>query len=65
MLSDNTKDKYGSLATFESMIESIYNSLSSNIFSYATEEDIYTIKMNEEKNIKIYENGIMDFKIEF
>ena len=69
MLDENTKNNYQSYSDFESNTFSIYESLSSRIFSYAKEEDgdviIYKIKDNKQNDITIYEYGIMNYQIAY
>lgn len=69
LLTDSKQREYGSVTNFESKIPSIYETLSSVVFSYAssTEEDrtVYSVKDNNQNSITIYEYGIMNYRISF
>lgn len=67
-LSDSQKKKYNGVNDFKNNITNIYNNLSDYISNYNKTTDknetIYTIN-TDKSQIKIYENGIMNIKIEY
>ena len=69
LLTDSKKTEYGSEVDFESQVPNIYESLSSVIFSYASNEEkdrtVYSVKDNNQNSITIYEYGIMNYQISF
>lgn len=60
MLGEKTKKKY----TYEEFVNRNIN-VSTNIFAYAKEDNVYKIKDKMQKSIEITENYIMDYKIDF
>lgn len=69
MLDETTKNKYLNYSDFEMQIDSIYNSISSNIFAYSIVENknniIYKIKDKSQNTILITEYNVMNYKIGF
>lgn len=69
MLDETTKNKYLNYYDFEMQIDSIYNSISSNIFAYSIVENknniIYKIKDKSQNTILITEYNVMNYKIGF
>ena len=69
LLTDSKKREYGSVTNFESQVPDIYESLSSIVFSYASNEEenrtVYSVKDNKQNSITIYEYGIMNYQISF
>ena len=69
MLDDNTKSKYLGYEDFYNQIDYIYEILSTNIFSYTTDDTynykVYKIQDNNQRNISISEYRTMNYKIGF
>ena len=67
MLNDETKLKYNNFLDFKNQIINIYNNISTNIFAYSKREKEdyieYFIKDHKQRDIKIIEYNIMDYKI--
>lgn len=67
MLDDETKEKYSNYDNFKNNISNVYDSLSIDIFSfnYVENEKTYYVKDENQNTIKIIENSIMNYKINF
>ena len=67
MLSDETKAKYPELENFSDDLENVYSGITSRIQSYGTKGDnghrMYSIIMNNDKEIIFEEESIMNFKV--
>lgn len=65
-ISDKTKEKYGNYSGFVNNATDIYNNLSSSIKTIAKQNDnIFVVTDNNDNKITIYENHIMNYKLEF
>ena len=69
LLDDDTKNDYSNYSDFLTQVVDLYQSLSSKVFSYASEEDddrvIYEVVDDKQNKITIYEYHIMDFQISY
>ena len=67
LLDEDTQQNYQGYSDFEGEAFNLYDSLSSRIFSYSSNEDddvvIYEIVDNNQNKITIYEYGIMNYRI--
>ena len=69
LLDDDTKNDYSNYSDFLTQVVDLYQSLSSKIFSYSSEEEdnrvVYEIVDDKQNKITIYEYHIMDFQISY
>ena len=69
LLDEDTQQNYQSYGDFEQSAYQLYESLSSRIFSYSSNEDgdvvIYDVVDDKQNKIIIYEYGIMNYRICF
>lgn len=69
MLDDNVKKKYNSYQDFALQNEELYDYIPSNIFGYSVIEDngqnIYKVVDENQREVTIYEIGIMNYRISY
>ena len=65
LFTDEAKSKYTNFEEFETNKIDTYYAITSKIFSYSKKDNTYYIKDDNGRNIIIYENEIMNFKISY
>ena len=69
LLDDDTKNYYSNYSDFFTQVVDLYQSLSSKIFSYSSEEEdnrvVYEVVDDKQNKITIYDYHIMDFQISY